>query len=220
MALPPTIPTSFVPHPGGASQQRYRMDMGGAFGFFAFGLLGLSLLLAVGVFLYGQVLSAQKAADDKALAKAEAAIDPATVAQFVQLRDRLSSSATLLNTHLAYSNFFTLLGTVLPSTVRITSLHLSTDDTNVTTIDGTGLAKSFNALAATSDALAKDGHIKDAIFSGITINKSGSVSFTITATVDPKLVAYAPQVALTPAAVATTTPATATTTGAVGTSTP
>jgi len=81
----------------------------------------------------------------------------------------------------------------MPSTIRFSSLHLSIDDTGTATLGGTGIAKNFNALAATSMVFAQDGRIKDAIFSNIAINaKDSSVSFTLAATLDPKLIVFSP----------------------------
>lgn len=192
MPLPPTIPTSFVPHPGGQSQKRYRADFTGAFAFFAYGILGLAVLLALGVFIYGRILAGDQAAKDSALAKAQANIDPATVEGFIRLRDRLSAGAKLLDSHIAMSGFFAALGSLMPTTVQFSATHLTIDDTGTTKLDATGVAKNFNALAATSAAFASDGRIKDAIFSNISINKDGSVNFALTATLDPKLIAYTP----------------------------
>ncbi len=192
MALPPTIPTSFVPHAAGAAPQKFRADFGGAFGFFAYGALGIVFLLALGVFFYGRLLVADRAAKDTALAKAEAAIDPVTVEGFVRLRNRLDQSGTLLKKHVAISNFFGALETLLPGSVRFTSLHLVLDTTGTAKIEAAGVAKSFNALAAASTAFATDGRIKDAIFSKISINKDNSVNFGLSAALDPKLIAFSP----------------------------
>ena len=148
---------------------------------------------ALGVFFYARILAADQSSKDAALAKVEANIDPATINSFVRLRDRLASSKTLLANHVAFSEFFTLLGTLMPATVRFTSLHLSINDDGTVNVDGSGIAKSFNALAASSMAFANDGRIKDAIFSNIAVNaKNNSVSFALSATLDPKTVAFSP----------------------------
>ncbi|MBU6388693.1 hypothetical protein KGQ72_02390 [Patescibacteria group bacterium] len=194
MALPPTIPTSFVPHASGAPAQRFRSDLTGAFGFFAYGVLGVVFILALGVFFYGRILAAEQSSKDATLAKAEAAIDPSTVENFVRLRNRLNQSETLLKKHVAFSNFFTSLETLLPANVRFSTLHISLDPTGISKIDGTGVAKNFNALAAASIAFAGDGRIKDAIFSKISIAKDNSVSFGLSATLDPKLISFSPNV--------------------------
>lgn len=193
MALPPTIPTSFVPHEASASARRFRADYSGAFGFFAYAVLAIVLALAIGVFLYGRILAATQSAKDAELAKAEAGVDPTTVEGFIRLHNRLASGETLLTNHVAFSSFFTLIQTIMPTTVRFSSLHLWIDTTGTAQVEGTGVAKSFNALAAASTAFATDGRIKNAIFSNIVVSsKNNSVSFALAATLDPKLIAFSP----------------------------
>lgn len=191
MALLPNIPTSFVPRAPLA--ERGNSTDGGIMGTLsvaAYVLLGVVFVLALGVFIYGRVLSATLASRDAALAKAEAAIDPATVEGFVRLRNRINSSQTLLANHVMFSGFFASLGTLLPANVRFTSLHISVDANGKAKVEGTGVARSFNTLAATSAAFATDGRIKDVIFSKISVNRDGSVSFGISAMLDPKLLLF------------------------------
>lgn len=191
MALPPTIPTSFVPHPT-ATPQKFRSDFTGAFGFFAYAILGIVFLLALGVFLYGQILSADKASKDKKLITAETEIDSKTVESFVRLRNRLASSKTMLEGHIAFSGFFSSLEKILPTTVRFTELRLSVGQNGVSKIEGGGVAKNFNALAAASSAFSEDGRIKDAIFSNINVNRDNSVSFSLSATLDRDIIVFSP----------------------------
>lgn len=189
--LPPTIPTSFVPHSSSAPLHRFRSNFTGAFGFFAYGVLGIVLLLAVGVFSYGRFLAASQSAKETALASAQSAIDPATVESFVRLRNHLSSSKTLLGNHIALSGFFALLSSIAPVNCRFTSLHVLLNTAGGIRVEGAGTARSFNALAAVSRAFAADGRIKDAIFSNIVVSsRDGSVSFAFATTLDPKLVAF------------------------------
>lgn len=193
MALPPTIPTSFVPHAASTAARQFRAGLSGAFGLFAYAILGIVVALALGIFFYGRILSATQSSKDAALAKIEAGIDPTTIENFVRLRNRLNSGTTLLDKHIAASNFFTSLGALLPATVRFTSIHFSLDTAGAAKLEGSGIAKSFNALAAVSTAFAGDGRVKDAIFSNIIVNKlDSSVSFALVATLDPKLAAFTP----------------------------
>lgn len=191
MALPPTIPTSFVPHPATAPR-RFRADLTGAFGFFSYGIVGVVFVLALGVFLYGRILAAEKARTDQSLAEAQAAIDPKTVEDFIRLRDRLTTSENLLNAHAAFSGFFAAVEKIIPATVRLSTLRLSLDDTGAAKLQGGGLAKSFNALAAASAAFAADGRIRDAIFSSLVVNKDSSVSFSLSATLDRDIITFSP----------------------------
>ncbi len=154
---------------------------------------GFVLVLAIGIFFYGRILSSEQSAKDAELAKSEASINPATAESFARLRDRLSSGETLLTNHVAFSGFFVALGTIIPTTVRFTSLHLSLDNEGTAKLQGSGVAKSFNALAAASMAFTQDGRIKSAIFSNIVVSpRDNSVSFVIIATLDPKLVTFSP----------------------------
>lgn len=191
MALPPTIPTSFVPHPSAAGNpHRFKTDYTGAFGFFAYGVLGVVFLLAIGVFAYGRILESSRDAKDAEVAAEIEKIKPADAEPFLRLKNRLSYSKTLLEAHPTLSGFLSLMGTVLPATVRLTSLNVSFGEDGPE-VDGGGIAKSFNALAAASTALSSDGRIKDVIFSNIKIDpKDSSVSFVIHASLDPKLVAF------------------------------
>ncbi|MEK7515572.1 MAG: hypothetical protein AAB555_01390 [Patescibacteria group bacterium] len=191
MALPPTIPTSFVPH-SSAAPRRFRADLTGAFGFFAYAIFGIVFLLALAVFFYGRILAVEKDSKGSELRAKIDAIDPKTVETFVRLRDRLNSSSILLNNHVAFSGFFSSLEKILPTTVRFSMLRLSFDAAGTSKVEGAGVAKNFNALAAASTAFAADGRIKDAIFSGININKDNSVSFSLTAALDPAILASSP----------------------------
>lgn len=192
MALPPTIPTSFVPRSASVTAHQSRSDLTSTFSVFAYVVLGVVFVLALSVFFYNRILSGTLTARDAALAKAQQAIDVTTVESFVQLRDRLNFGTLLLANHVALSNFFKLLTTLLPSSTRFSSLHLTVDDAKKVKLEGFGVARSFNALAAVSTAFATDGHIKDAIFSNIVVNKDSTVSFALSATLDPKVVAFSP----------------------------
>ena len=189
MALLPTLPTSFVPPSASSAVSAYRSN---ALSFFAYLILGIVFALAIGVFLYGRLLASELSSKETALRKAEAAIDLATVGSFVRLRDRLASGEALLDGHIAFSGLFASLENLLPETVRFSSLHLSIDTAGVSKVEGAGSAKSFNALAAASTAFAEDGRIKDAIFSNITINNDSSVSFVLSAALDPRLTVFSP----------------------------
>lgn len=172
--------------------QQSRGGFSGIYGLSAYIILGIVFVLALGTFAYDRVLAGMQSGKDAALAKAEKAIDLATVQGFVKLRNRLNSGTTLLNTHVAPSGFFALLETLLPTTVRLTSLHLSFDAGKKVKLDGAGVARSFNALAAVSASFASDGRIKEAIFSNLVVNRDSSVSFILSATLDPKVVAFSP----------------------------
>ena len=192
MALPPTIPTSFVPH-SAVREQRYRGDYIGAFGFFAYTVFVFVLILTFSVFVYGRILDADLAAKNKKIDDARQAINTDAIKEFVRLSQRLNASDSLLEGHVAFSRFFSTLATIMPTTVRFNTLHVSFGTDGTPLVEGSGVAKSFNALAATSQAFADDGNIKDAIFSDLQVNnQNNSVSFTLSATLDQPLIHFTP----------------------------
>lgn len=221
MALPPTVPSSFVPYSGTNTRRYRRADFGGAFAFLAYGVFFLMVAAAVGVFIYGRILATQKKADDVALAKAEGQLDPKTVNDFVRLQDRLKLGGSLLDKHVALSNFFTTLNATIPKTVRLKSLSLSADvkQDGGYALTSTGDAASLNALAQFSNDLGSGKKIKNVIVSNIKVNqKDNSVSFSLSADLDPSLVAFSAATAAVPLnsvqsqTAATSTSLTATTT--------
>ncbi len=215
--LPPTIPTSFAPRPT-ATPRRSGSSYTNIFNVFAYAIFFAVILLSVGVFFYNRILATTKVNEDAALAKAEQGIDPSTAQAFVQLSNRLTYGEKLLTSHVAFTGFFSALASLLPSTVRLTALHLSIDDTGAVKVQGSGDAKDFNSLASASESLSKDSQFKDVIFSGMSVSpKDGTVSFSLSASLDPKFIAFS---ATTPLPATPSSAAVASSSSAAATSTP
>lgn len=214
MAVPPVIPTSFVPRPAASAGPRGSLGLGSVVAALGYFLLLLALVAAAGVFLYGRLLASEQATSAANLAKAESSIDEPTIEGLVQLRDRLTTAETLLNSHLALSGLFDLLESVTPADASFSSIHVSFDQNGNAVLVANGTARSFNSLAAASNDFSMDARLKNTIFSNLQIGASGSVGFVLTAMLDPKLIAYTgvstPTVA--PSVPVTTGTSTATTT--------
>lgn len=192
MASTPTVPTSFLPHP---SATAVRASTGGVvevLSYLAFVASGAIFVLAIGVFLYGQVLAKTQASDDAQLAAAAKNIDKSQVRDFIRLHDRLTTGQTLLSKHVALSGVFPVIEAVMPSTIRFSTMHIAFDDKGALKLDASGVARSFNSLAVASAAFATDPRIQGALFSGITPTKDGSVNFSLTGTIDPKVITFNP----------------------------
>lgn len=190
-------------------------------------LLIVSLVAAAGTFAYSQYLKSVSAQKATALADAQASVDVSAVEDFVHFRDRFAAAKTLLDGHVVASHFFDLLEELTLANVRFSSLNFERVEDGTVTIKMSGIARSFNALAAQSSAFANEKQIKRAIFANIKVAENGTVSFSVSAELDPKLIAFTDEglPAQTPAAPVpgTTTPVSATTTqsssGPLGTTT-
>lgn len=214
-----------MPRSGAAPRRGgIRIDFAGAFGLLSFALLFITIVLAVGVFAYSQILSSNLKTKQTKLAEAQENIDASLAESFVKLDNRLSGAATLLDNHVVLSQYFDTIGVLLPVNVRFTTMQVTVADGKKVTVEATGVAKNFNALAFASSEISASGKIKDAIFSRLTVNKDNSVSFGLSATIDAGLVTLAkpgleapvtapltPPVATSTATTTTATPATTTT---------
>lgn len=221
MALPPTIPTSFVPKQPVTTSNRHRTAAANPFLALAYLITAIVVVGCFAVFgyqLYLENVAKAKATD---VVAAQNAIDQATVTEFIRLRDRFVEGQTILNNHIALSQFFDALEKLTLTGVRFSGVRITVSDDRTGLIDMSGSARTFNTLAAQSAELATDKRIKRAIFSGITSNpKDGSVSFSLTAELDPTVVTRSavapvvvePEIVETPAAPVTPATTTATTT--------
>lgn len=151
-------------------------------------IAGIVVAIALGTFLYGKYLDQTLASKQAQLTQAQSRVDENTIEDFVRLRDRLASAKTLLSDHIVLSNFFDTLETLTLQGVRFDDLKLAVAGDNTAKLEMSGTAKSFNALAAQSNAFAGEKRIKRAIFSDITVTSTKLVSFKMTADIDSKLI--------------------------------
>lgn len=228
MALPPTLPTSFVPKQALPSQSRRPRPANGVLYYVSIFALVIAVLGAAGTFGYKTYLTTVTTARQLRLEAAEKNIDPTAVEDYIRLRNRIKVANLVLNRHVATSQFFTTLESLTLQNVRFQTLQLTVEDDRTASIEMRGTARSFNALAAQSSAFAGEKLIRRAIFSGITVDKSGLVRFALNAEISPKLILTTPEAQAAdmppPANIATTTapfpaPVVSTTTPAAGTTT-
>ncbi|MBU2103669.1 hypothetical protein KKD81_02545 [Patescibacteria group bacterium] len=188
MAIPPTIPTSFVPKQPVSTGMRRPNSGVNIFLIIAGVVVGIVVFGAAATFGYKLYLENVRDAKAAELQSAKDAINEDTIEGFIRLRNRLESASMLLNQHVYTSQFFDVLEERTLQSVRFSSLTLSTLEDRSAEIQMEGVARSFNALAAQSESFANEKRIKRAIFSSITVNTTGSVSFDLTAELDPKLI--------------------------------
>lgn len=154
--------------------------------------LGIAILGSGGVFGYERYLLSVRESKALEVAQAEESINASTVEEFIRTRDRFTSAQDLLNTHVAASNFFELLESLTLKNVRFSSLGFNLADDRSAEIRMSGTARTFNALAAQSSAFAEEKRIKRAIFSDIKVNPDKTVSFSLAADLDEKLLLLTP----------------------------
>jgi len=157
----------------------------------AVAVAGVSILSAGAAFGYSLYLKTSLEQKSAQLAKAQSDISIDTVEGFIRLKNRLSSVEQLLDQHVHLTEFLDVLELRTLQTVRFSSLSVSVAPDRTALIEMEGTARSFNALAAQSSEFAAEKNIKRAIFSGISVNENGTVAFSLTATVESRLITSA-----------------------------
>jgi hypothetical protein len=190
VALPPTVPTSFVPKQPVQTTRRAARGGGNLFLLASMILMGLAIAGAGAVFGYQYVLESIRDKKAEELAAAEASISRATIDEFLRLHNRLNVSEELLNEHLAISQFLDVLESLTVNPVVFDSLSLEMDEQGIAEVNMKGTADTFNALAAESAAFAAEKRIKRAIFSGIGVAEKGGITFSLRAELDPALITW------------------------------
>ena len=191
MALSPSIPTSFVPKQPVQPSVREPKAGWNILWIVALLMLALSVISAGGVFAYGKYLEGVRDTKIQALDSAKREINASTVEEFIRLRDRFISARGILDNHIVFSGFFDILEERTLQNVRFSSLTFTFDEDGIPEIEMSGEARSFNALAAQSRMLNEERRFKRAIFSDITVNANNTVSFSLSAKLDPSVLAMA-----------------------------
>lgn len=187
--MDPQAGSSFIPKTpvAGSSPRR---GMSGLFFALSLLLFLISLAAAGAVFAYGQYLNNAISSKDKSLKNTEAAFDPDSIDTLVRTDQRIKEMSGLLGKHTAPSAIFTLLGDLTLASVQYNHFVFVNDATEEAHIEITGVADSFSSVALQSDQFGASKYLSDVVFSGITINSSGRVDFTVSATVSPAALSY------------------------------
>ena len=187
MALPPTIPTSFVPKQVVVTR---KSTIGfNPFLLVAYIIFSVWIIAGLLIFSYKWYLTKVSAEKTAELVTAQQNIDQTSVNDFIRLRDRFTIAKQTLDKHVAISQFFDKMEEVTIQNARFTRLKLSVLDNRTAKIEMAGAARNFNALAAQSSSFTTDKEIKNAIFSGFVLDsKDGTVTFEVNADLDSRIV--------------------------------
>jgi len=189
--MDPQVQASFIPK---KSLEMGATPRGGGFGgllFLIALLIFIASLVAAGAsFAYMQYLNNAIASKAKSLALAEGAYDPGTIQDLVRLDSRLTQAKLLLQKHVAASGIFAFLSTQTLANVAFSSFSYNLNSDGSANISMSGSADSFSTVALQSDQFGGNKLLKNVVFTGITADAQGHVSFSVSATVDPSVLSY------------------------------
>ena len=203
--MDPRFQSSFIPKKPVVTSMRPKRGPINLLSLVSIVVFVLALIGALGVFLYESYLNNGIAGDEQSLNLAQGQFDTNTINSIIRLNTRLSVANSLLSQHLEISNLFVLLENTTLQTVRFNDFSLTTGDQNSLTLGVKGEAMGFSDVALQSAAFNRSNYFKNLVVSNLSLEQNGAVSFSMTAIVNPSLVAYAPS---TTVSISSTTPTT------------
>ncbi len=190
--MEPKFQTSFIPKSpvvsGGEPHVSFARTSS-IFSIVATILFIITLLVSVGLFIYKGSLNSQISDSDKSLNAAREAFQPEKIQELLDANSRITSAKTLLDSHVAVSQFLILLQSLTVKNLRFDNL-VYVNKGNTPTVSMDVEAGSYNALAAQEDVFSKNEFIKSANFSDFSLSDNGSIRAKFFGTLDPQLVSY------------------------------
>lgn len=127
----------------------------------------------------------------KQVAAVEAEFQQATITELTRVSNRLEVAGRILQTHISASAIFELLGQQTVETVRFIDFSYAFGQQDAVTLTMRGEGASYNSVALQSDIISTNRNFQEPIFSGLSLNDKGRVTFNFSAKLKPEFVSYA-----------------------------
>jgi len=114
---------------------------------------------------------------------------PSAGRDFIRLNNRLISTESLLNRHVVISPLFDFLETATLKSVRFNDFLYNTNSGGVELLIK-GQARGYADVALQSDVFNKSPYFENPVFSDLSLDERGNVTFTLRATINPELISY------------------------------
>ena len=191
--MDPKFQSSFIPKgpvtSSGLANLSNKENKIGIFGFLATLVFILTLVASGVVFGYNLYLTSSIAQMGNDLTTAKASLDPTTINQISRLNSRIVSTQAILGTHIVLSPFFAFLESSTLKSVRWTGFNYGVAKGGLQLIMQ-GQATGYSALALQADIFNKSKYIKSPLFTDLTLNDKGNVTFAFSAVLNPSIVSY------------------------------
>lgn len=178
---------SFIPKSGGAKKSSVSLS-----GIVGGGVFVIVLLIALGVFLYGQYLENANAEIERQISEEADQIDEEVLAELKAFDARLNSVEDLMDNHIASSHLLNLIGETTVTSIRFDSLEFNTGG-SYPTVSISGVSPDFRSVAAQVGILRANEEFIKTLISELSIEEDeqgGDVLFTIDAQIRPDVIEY------------------------------
>jgi len=186
--------TSFIPKKPMIADRAVAPRSVGIFSVLSIFILFALLLGSAGLYFYKGVMKTSIAKMKGDLILAKNRFEPTKIAELKVLDKRLTAATEILSKHIAVTPIFLALQDITMKTVRYTQFSydvgdLSTKDAKIN-VKMQGVAVGYRSVALQSDLFAKNKNLIDPVFSNLTLDDKGNVTFDLNFLVDPSFVDY------------------------------
>lgn len=151
------------------------------------------LIASVGLFFYESYLERTIVKLENDLNLAKGRFEPSKITQLQVLDKRLNAANEILSKHVALSPIFEILQSVTLKSISYTKFSYEYSDNpkdQKIKITMTGLASEYKSIAQQADIFAANKNLIDPVFSNLTLDDKGKVTFDLNFSVDPNFVDY------------------------------
>lgn len=172
-----------------------------------------TVIIATGaLYFYNGILAKNIVQMQSNLTLAQNSFEPAKIVQLQVLDKRLNASNEILTKHVAISPIFNELQSITIKTVSYNKFGYTYDGSvgSKIAVQMNGIAIGYTSVALQENIFSQDKNLIDPVFSNLSLDDKGNVTFDLNFSVDPSFVNYEKVVQTTPAAVTNPAPAPAT----------
>jgi hypothetical protein len=156
------------------------------------------ILATGGLYFYGQIQKKNIAQMENDLTLATQRFEPTKILELQSLDKRLNAANEVLSNHIAISPIFEALQAITLKTISYTNFsysfgndNTSSNDTNSNiSIKMSGVAEGYTPIALQSDLFATNKNLIDPVFSNLSLDDKGNVTFDLNFSVDRDFVNY------------------------------
>lgn len=179
---------SFIPKPGGARASTFSLSS-----IVGSGIFFVVLIIALGVFLYGQYIDNSNAELERKISEEADQIDEDELAELTAFDARLNSVQKLLDNHIAASRVLKLLGETTVTSIQFNALEFNAGG-SAPSVRISGLSPDFRSVAAQVGILRANDEFVKTLISELSIEEEevggGDIAFIIDAQMRSDVIRY------------------------------
>jgi hypothetical protein len=191
--MAPNFQSSFIPKEPMTEETVFKKKKAGILGVAVVTLFIISIIGAVGMYVYKGMVNSDIQNLESQLALAEKGIDKKSINDMSNFSKKLDTVNNIITKHQVISGFLNNLSSSTVSSVQFIEFGYGDLKGSSLTVSLKGKANSYSAVALQESIFSKNKYFGSMSFSNLNLTSDGMVSFDLTIIVDQKISEYAPE---------------------------